>query len=55
MQSYGGSSNFACLESVLGADWPGSVQSFVSHKKVGRLREMAAIWGLYKEDVEDNK
>ena len=30
MQSYGGSSDFACLESVLGADWPGSVQLCVT-------------------------
>ena len=57
MQSNGGSSNFACFESVLGADWPGSIPSFVSHEMVGRFREMAAIWGcpVYKEDVEDNK
>lgn len=33
MQLNGGSSNLACSECVLGADWPGSVQSFVSQCK----------------------
>lgn len=54
MQWNGGSSNFAYFEWVLGADWPGSVESFVSHEMVGRFREMAAIWGV-QEDVEDSK
>ena len=33
MQSNGGSSNFACLENMLEAEWAGSVQSFVSRCK----------------------
>lgn len=42
MQWNGESSNIACFECVLGVDWPGSVQSFVSQCKAVNW---GRVWG----------